>query len=365
MLSKGESTRQAICSRARELFCRQGFKGVTMQDICKATGLSRGGLYRHFESIGQIFTAILESFGGNQNREIHEQIQRGVPPAIILEGLLCRYETEMLDSGSSLSLAICEFYSGPDCSGAPPVSRWYEASRAGWTELMRHGLDTGEFSCVDFQGVFDLIVFAYQGARLYGRLMDLPKDTARGMLGQVRKLLLGSDMLRLERPAQKHKDKALAFREEFFSKGEPVIFGSELFDKTESYDEWLECVTRNTDPKTVNPGWVLTDTYFAVDGEDNIAGIIDLRHELNGFLAALGNCGYSVRPSCRGRGYGSQMLGLLAARARAAGLSELHISVERENTPSVRVIKGLGGVYERSFSHEGQAADVYVIALTK
>ena len=51
------------------------------------------------------------------------------------------------------------------------------------------------------------------------------------------------------------------------------------------------------------------------------------------------------------------------ARARAAGLRELHISVERDNIHSVRVIKGRGGVYERSFTHDGAGADVYLIAL--
>lgn len=172
-----------------------------------------------------------------------------------------------------------------------------------------------------------------------------------------------NDTIHLERPGLGHKDRALAFREEFFSNNEPIIFGSELLDKTESYDEWLEAVTRNTDPATVNPDWVLTDTYFAVDGNDDIVGIIDLRHELNGFLRDLGNCGYSVRPSCRRRGYASQMLELLKIRAKEAGLSELHISVERDNLPSVRVIESRGGVYERSFSHEGEQADIYAIRL--
>ncbi len=363
MQSKGESTRRAICEKSRELFCERGFKGVTMKDVCKAAGLSRGGLYRHFESTGQIFTAILEGFGGDQNMEIHEQIQRGAPASLILEGLLCRYEAEMQDGGSSLSLAICEFYSGPGAKSAPPVARWYETSRAGWMELIKYGLDSGEFSCNDPQGVFDLLMFAYQGARLWGRLMELPGGTPAGMISQVRKLLLGPGMIRLERPGPEHERRALEFREEFFSHGEPVIFGSELFDKTGSYGAWLESVTRNTVPETVNPEWVLTDTYFALDHEDSIVGIIDLRHELNGFLRDLGNCGYSVRPSRRGKGYGKQMLGLLTVRAKAAGLSELHISVERENTPSVRVIKGRGGAYERSFTHEGGAADVYVITL--
>lgn len=363
MAVKGENTRAQICERARELFCKRGFKEVTMQDICAATGLSRGGLYRHFESTGQIFAAILEGFNETQNRDIEEQIRSGTPAAVILEGLLCRYEREMLDRESSLSLAVCEFYSSPGSVNAPPLGERYEASREGWLELIRYGIDTGEFRCCDPQGAFDLMVFAYQGARVYSRLMPLPGDAPEGMMGQVRRLLLGPGTVRLERPALRYKERALGFREEFFSRGEPVIFGSELLDKTERYEDWLEAVTRNTSPDTVSPDWVLTDTYFAVDGDDEIVGIIDLRHELNGFLRDLGNCGYSVRPGCRGNGYGSQMLGLLTARARAAGMTELHISVERGNLPSVRVIEGRGWAYERNFSHDGEPADVYVLRL--
>ncbi len=169
--------------------------------------------------------------------------------------------------------------------------------------------------------------------------------------------------IRLARPGPEHKEKALAFRREFFDQGEEIISGSGLLDKTERYEDWLDSVTRNASPETVNPNWVLTDTFFATDGAGEIVGIIDLRHELNEFLRDLGNCGYSVRPSRRRSGYGRRMLGLVLEEARRAGLPELHISVERGNLPSVRIIQANGGVYERSFLHEGVAADIYRLAL--
>ncbi len=56
----------------------------------------------------------------------------------------------------------------------------------------------------------------------------------------------------LVRPAPELKEQALSYRREHFQHGEEIIYGSELFDKTESYEEWLSNVTRNTDPKTVN-----------------------------------------------------------------------------------------------------------------
>lgn len=108
---------------------------------------------------------------------------------------------------------------------------------------------------------------------------------------------------------------------------------------------------------------MLTDTYFAVDNAGEIMGIIDLRHQLNDFLKDLGNCGYSVRPSQRRKGFATQMLRLVLEQAEAAGLPELHISLERGNIPSVKVIRACGGVLERSFMHEDSPADIYIIRL--
>ena len=168
----------------------------------------------------------------------------------------------------------------------------------------------------------------------------------------------------LVRPTLEWKEEALAYRREHFQNGERVIYGSELFDQTEKYEEWLSSVTLNTDPGTVNENWVVTDTFFVVRKRDaRIVGMIDLRHTLNEFLKDLGNCGYSVRPSERKKGYATQMLCQLLRAVKEAGLKELHISVERENTASVKVIQKNGGVYERCFPFEGEMADIYKIVL--
>ncbi len=50
MTSKGELTRQRIVELAAPLFNQRGFEGCSMHDIMEATGLRKGGLYRHFSS---------------------------------------------------------------------------------------------------------------------------------------------------------------------------------------------------------------------------------------------------------------------------------------------------------------------------
>ena len=169
--------------------------------------------------------------------------------------------------------------------------------------------------------------------------------------------------IKLNVPTLNDEIKALEFKQEFLDNNESVINGSELLDNMDSYQEWLKSVTNNAHIETVNPEWVLTDTFFAVDEDEKIIGIIDLRHELKGFLIDFGNTGYSVRPSERRKGYATQMLRLILDVARRAGLSSIQLSVERANEPSIKTIVKNGGIYERSFDCQGEQADVYRINL--
>lgn len=170
-------------------------------------------------------------------------------------------------------------------------------------------------------------------------------------------------MLKLVRPTLEMKQAALDFKQEFFDNGERVINGSEMLDNMDNYEEWLSSVTDNRFGETVNPNWVVTDTFFAVDGNEKIVGIIDLRHTLNDFLKDFGNSGYSVRPSERKKGYATKMLAMIKQVAKEVGLNKLQLSVERDNSPSVKTIVNNGGVYERSFEFSGEMADVYMVEL--
>src|SRR5438270_4117854 len=49
-MRKGEQTRERIIAAAAPLFNQHGFEGTSMQDLMAATGLEKGGLYRHFSS---------------------------------------------------------------------------------------------------------------------------------------------------------------------------------------------------------------------------------------------------------------------------------------------------------------------------
>jgi len=49
-LTKGQETRQRIIAEAAAIFNQRGYEGCSIQAIMDATGLEKGGIYRHFES---------------------------------------------------------------------------------------------------------------------------------------------------------------------------------------------------------------------------------------------------------------------------------------------------------------------------
>src|SRR5215468_5638341 len=49
-MSKGEQTRERIIAKAAELFNQRGLEGTSLADLMEATGLEKGGIYRHFPS---------------------------------------------------------------------------------------------------------------------------------------------------------------------------------------------------------------------------------------------------------------------------------------------------------------------------
>ena len=91
MGKKGDETKRLILEKAMALFAKKGFKNVTMKDICIDTGLSRGGLYRHYESTNQIFSEIIDILMNTQDNELSSKIENEVPAPVILDEILERY----------------------------------------------------------------------------------------------------------------------------------------------------------------------------------------------------------------------------------------------------------------------------------
>jgi TetR/AcrR family transcriptional repressor of nem operon len=49
-MTKGQQTRRKIVEAAAPIFNKRGYEGSSLNDLMEATGLKKGGIYRHFSS---------------------------------------------------------------------------------------------------------------------------------------------------------------------------------------------------------------------------------------------------------------------------------------------------------------------------
>ena len=59
-MSKGARTREQVLEQAAALFNQRGYHGASISDVMEATGLKKGGIYRHFASKEELSLAAFE-----------------------------------------------------------------------------------------------------------------------------------------------------------------------------------------------------------------------------------------------------------------------------------------------------------------
>ncbi|PKV62960.1 TetR/AcrR family transcriptional regulator [Pontibacter ramchanderi] len=92
-LSKAERTRKLIIERSAPLFNQKGYAGTSMQDIMAASGLTKGGIYGHFESKEEIALAAFEHAAGIITGMIAERVASKESATDKLKAILQFYKT--------------------------------------------------------------------------------------------------------------------------------------------------------------------------------------------------------------------------------------------------------------------------------
>ena len=187
MSSKKERTRELIIEASYSLFAKYGFNRITMKDVCEATGLSRGGLYSHFPGTKEIFEEILEKINQKGEMNFQKEIKEKKPATEILERALRLMEDEMQHPEDSLSLAMYEYAGTVDKSLMNHFNRIGEEK---WTALIEYGISTGEFYAVNVEEIVNVILYVYQGVRMWSRIVTMMPETFRSITSHIRRQLI-------------------------------------------------------------------------------------------------------------------------------------------------------------------------------
>ena len=143
MTSKGNQTRDQILQAAKRLFIKKGYAAVSMSDLCSATGLSRGGLYRHFSSTDEIFSALLTADKDGWEEGLNTAMNAGVSAIQMLKYFFAQLEQDISENVGRLSLATYEF----ELSGQERLAFLqgrYESATRMMERLLRYGQERGE-----------------------------------------------------------------------------------------------------------------------------------------------------------------------------------------------------------------------------
>lgn len=155
-----------------------------------------------------------------------------------------------------------------------------------------------------------------------------------------------SQKIHLRQPEASDREQIMAYRKEFLAI-DSRMDGTCALNEYDDFDAWLANVRRYSSPETTPAGKVPSTQYLALDENEHLVGMVNLRHCLNDYLLEFGgHIGYSVRPADRKNGYAIQMLKLALDEAKALGIDRVRIACDRYNIASAKTIQANGGVLD-------------------
>ena len=190
MSIRGDRSRDRILQASRRLFAEKGFSAVTMQDICDAVSLSRGGLYRHYVSTAAIFTAIIEKEQREAMAALQQAYALGRPADVILRGFLNTRITRLIDTETSIDNAVSEFAAASEEGRALIVTR-ARTTLHNLTEIIGKGCEQGVYTCADPAAAALHIICVIEGLAKHHALVSLTSKDVDAQLAIIRRILLG------------------------------------------------------------------------------------------------------------------------------------------------------------------------------
>lgn len=160
MGSKSVQKKKYIVEKAREVFCENGYRKVTMKDIVEVCDISRGGLYLYFPDTKSLFEAVLQE----------EHSDTDILLAVSEDGLtsgemLLAYleaQKKMILKQNSLTVAIFEYLF--EQKNAMKTAR--EEAMAGLEKLISAGVAEEWMVCENPKVAARNIVYVMDGLRI-------------------------------------------------------------------------------------------------------------------------------------------------------------------------------------------------------
>lgn len=174
-MTKGEQTRREIVEKAAPLFNQKGFEGTSLADLMQATGLQKGGIYRHFSGKRELAA---EAFDYAWEKAVHKRLD-GVAEVPDCVGRLKKTIDNFVERREGLVPGGCPLMNtAVEADNGNPLLR-ARARKAlqGWTErlsrIISEGIKKQQINRhVSPRELSQLIIGSLEGALLISRLQN-------------------------------------------------------------------------------------------------------------------------------------------------------------------------------------------------
>ena len=170
MGNKSVQKKKYIVEKAREVFCKNGYRKVTMKDIVDACDISRGGLYLYFSDTKSLFEAVLDE--EKTDKDILEAIQEDeLTPG---EALLTYLEAQkkVILKKDSLVAATFEYHFEQKENGKSVR----EESIAGLEKLIAEGVAQEWMICENPAAAARNMVYVLDGLRVTSQTVGITEN---------------------------------------------------------------------------------------------------------------------------------------------------------------------------------------------
>lgn len=191
MLSKSDRKKMFILEQSKSVFKKKGYQTVTMTDIVKKCGISRGGVYRYFKSPKEIFLAIVELNQLEGSSVLEEGMTNNKSATYLLDKFLENEKNHFLQQENKLTTAIYEFYfKHKDELQENWLQNQFNRAEAVITALLQYGVKQDEFHSHHSSVMAKHILFLLEGLRVSSEVMDLDEVMINEQLHRIKNQII-------------------------------------------------------------------------------------------------------------------------------------------------------------------------------
>lgn len=187
-----QDSRDHILMTATAVFAEKGFAKTSMNDIVRASGLSKGGVYWHFKSKGELMTAIFVMYFSGQEAIMEAALNgSGSPTERLLQ--FARLAGSDLEAAISLFPAPMEFYAlaAREDDLQNQLRTFYMAYLDNISQLVQQGIDSGEWKEVSARETAVTLISLMEGVILLWSIYPEDIDVGCQMETAVQLMLDG------------------------------------------------------------------------------------------------------------------------------------------------------------------------------